>query len=205
MDSRLLAFLGVTCVVMAVPGPSVLYAVTQRLRSGPAAGAFAVLGLESGLALHVAAACLGVSGVVAASETLLRVLQVGGAGYLGWLGIRLLAQRGGPSHAPTAPGPRRGLAGVYLGGLLVDLLNPKTVLFFVAVLPQFVDARAGSVPGQSAVLGGCAVALAVLVDGGYAVLAGRAARRGIPRSVQRWGRRASGGAFCALAALALLG
>ncbi len=205
MDSRLLAFLGVTCVVMAVPGPSVLYAVTQRLRSGPAAGACAVLGLESGLAIHVAAACLGVSGLVAASETLLRVLQVGGAVYLGWLGIRLLAQRGERPHAAAAPVPRRGLAGVYLGGLLVDLLNPKTVLFFVAVLPQFVDARAGSVPGQSALLGGCAVALAVLVDGGYAVLAGRAARRGIPTSVERWGRRASGGAFCVLAALALLG
>jgi threonine/homoserine/homoserine lactone efflux protein len=61
------------------------------------------------------------------------------------------------------------------------------------------------VPGQSALLGGCAVALAVLVDGGYAVLAGRAVRRGIPEPVSRWGRRASGGAFCALAALALLG
>ena len=204
MDSRLLAFLGVTCVVMVVPGPSVLYAVTQRLRSGPAAGACAVLGLESGLALHVGAACLGVSGLVAASDTLLRVLQVGGAAYLGWIGIRLLAQRGGHAQA-TAAVPPRGLAGIYLGGLLVDLLNPKTVLFFVAVLPQFVDARAGSVPGQSAVLGGCAVALAVLVDGGYAALAARTVRHGIPASVQRWGRRASGGAFCALAALALLG
>ncbi len=205
MDSRLLAFLGVTCVVMAVPGPSVLYAVTHRVRSGPAAGAFAVLGLESGLAVHVAAACLGVSGLVAASDVLLRVLQVGGAAYLGWLGIRLLAQRGEHPSPTAAASPRRGLAGIFLGGLLVDLLNPKTVLFFVAVLPQFVDARAGSVPGQSALLGGCAVALAVLVDGGYAVLAGRAVRRGIPASVARWGRRASGGAFCGLAALALLG
>ena len=205
MDSRLLAFLGVTCVVMAVPGPSVLYAVTQRLRSGPAAGACAVLGLESGLALHVGAACLGVSGLVAASETLLRVLQVGGAAYLGWLGIRLLAHRGEHPQPQTAPVATRGLVGIYLGGLLVDLLNPKTVLFFVAVLPQFVDARAGSVPGQSALLGSCAVGLAVLVDGGYAVLAARAVRHGIPASVQRWGRRASGSAFCALAALALLG
>jgi threonine/homoserine/homoserine lactone efflux protein len=205
MDSRLLAFLAVTCVVMAVPGPSVLYAVTQRLRSGPAAGACAVLGLESGLALHVAAASLGVSGLVAASDALLRVLQVGGAAYLAWVGIRLLAQRVDHPQAPPAPRSPRGLAGVYLGGLLVDLLNPKTVLFFVAVLPQFVDAGAGSVRTQSALLGGCAVALAVLVDGGYALLAGRVVRRGIPSSVQRWGRRASGGAFCALAALALLG
>jgi threonine/homoserine/homoserine lactone efflux protein len=205
MGDRLLPFLAVTAVVMAVPGPSVLYAVTQRMRSGPSAGAFAVLGLESGLALHVTAACLGVSALVAASDTLLRVLQVGGAGYLGWLGIRLLTRDGEPSHPGAAPLPRRGLAGVYLGGLLVDLLNPKTVLFFVAVMPQFVDASAGPVAAQSRVLGCCAVALGVLVDGGYTVLAGRAVRHGIPTSVQRWGRRASGLAFCGLAALALVG
>jgi threonine/homoserine/homoserine lactone efflux protein len=205
MDSQLLPFLAVTSVVMLVPGPSVLYAVTQRLRSGPAAGAFAVLGLESGFAIHVAAACLGVSGLVAASDALLRVLQLGGAAYLAWLGIRLLRQGDDAVGATKAATPPRGLARVYLAGLLVDLLNPKTVLFFVAVLPQFVDADAGSVRAQSLALGGAAVAMAVLVDGGYAVLAARAVRHGIPASAARWGRRASGVAFCGLAAVALLG
>lgn len=205
MDAQLLPFLAVTSVVMLVPGPSVLFAVTQRLRSGPAAGACAVLGLESGFALHVAAACLGVSGLVAASDTLLRVLQVGGATYLAWLGIGLLRQGEDAVGAPAAPTPPRGLAGVYLAGLLVDLLNPKTVLFFVAVLPQFVDADAGSVPAQSLALGATAVLMALIVDGGYAVLAARAVRRGVPASAARWGRRASGVAFCGLAAVALLG
>lgn len=205
MGDRLLPFLAVTVVVMAVPGPSVLYAVTQRVRSGPAAGACAVLGLESGLALHVGAACLGVSGLVAASGALLRVLQVAGAAYLAWLGIRLLVGRETAVAPTTAPGAARGLARVYLAGLLVDLLNPKTVLFFVAVLPQFVDASAGPVAVQSVLLGGCAVAMALVVDGGYAVLAGRAVRRGVPARVARWGRRASGMAFCGLAALALVG
>jgi threonine/homoserine/homoserine lactone efflux protein len=101
MELQLVPFLAVTAVVMLVPGPSVLFAVTQRLRSGPAAGAFAVLGLESGFAIHVAAACIGVSGLIAASDTLLRVLQVGGATYLAWLGIRLLRQ------GDDAVGPRR--------------------------------------------------------------------------------------------------
>ena len=205
MDAQLLPFLAVTSVVMLVPGPSVLFAVTQRLRSGPAAGALAVLGLESGFAIHVAAACLGVSGVVAASDVLLRVLQVGGAAYLAWLGIGLLRQGDDARGAPAAPTPPRGLARVYLAGLLVDLLNPKTVLFFVAVLPQFVDADAGSVPAQSLALGAAAVGMALLVDGGYAMLAARAVRRGIPTSAALWGRRASGVAFCGLAAVALLG
>ncbi len=205
MDAQLLPFLAVTSVVMLVPGPSVLFAVTQRLRSGPAAGALAVLGLESGFAIHVGAACLGVSGLVAASDVLLRVLQVAGAAYLAWLGLTLLRQRDDHPATSSAPDPARGLARVYLAGLLIDLLNPKTVLFFVAVLPQFVDAGAGSVQAQSLVLGGCATAMALVVDGGYAVLAAGALRRGVSRSAARWGRRVSGSAFLGLAAVALLG
>jgi threonine/homoserine/homoserine lactone efflux protein len=205
MDLQLLPFLAVTSVVMLVPGPSVLYAVTQRLRSGPTAAAFAVLGLESGFAIHVLAACLGISGVLAASDSLLRVLQLAGAAYLAALGIQLLRPHEDATAPATAPETTRGLARVFLSGLLVDLLNPKTVLFFVAVLPQFVDADAGSVQAQSLALGGSAVAMALVVDGGYAVLAARAVRRGIPPSAARWGRRASGVAFFGLAAAALLG
>ncbi|HYN66241.1 MAG TPA: LysE family translocator [Ornithinibacter sp.] len=205
MDVQLLPFLAVTSLVMLVPGPSVLYAVTQRLRFGPAAGAFAVLGLESGFAIHVAAACLGVSGLIEASGSLLRVLQVAGAAYLALLGIQLLRRVEHGEGSGTGPDHPRGLGRVYLAGLLVDLLNPKTVLFFVAVLPQFIDARAGSVAAQSLVLGGGAVAVAVVVDGGYAVLAARAVRRGISPSAARWGRRASGTAFLGLAAFALVG
>ena len=205
MDLQLVPFLAVTSVVMLVPGPSVLFAVTQRLRSGPAAGVCAVLGLESGFAIHVGAACIGVSGLVAASDTLLRVLQLGGAAYLAHLGIQQLRRRDEDTASSPQPDQPRGLARVFLAGLLVDLLNPKTVLFFVAVLPQFVDTDGGSVRGQSLLLGGCAVVMALCVDGGYAVLAARAVRRGIPAAAARWGRRASGLSFCALAALALFG
>lgn len=206
MDSQLLPFLAVTSVVMLVPGPSVLFAVTQRLRSGPVAGVFAVMGLESGFAIHVGAACLGISGLIAASDALLRVLQVAGAAYLAVLGVQLLRRRVDHGEGGRM-GPDRllGLGRVYLAGLLVDLLNPKTVLFFVAVLPQFVDARAGSVAVQSLVLGGGAVAVATVVDGGYAVLAARSVRRGISARAARWGRRASGTAFLGLAAVALVG
>jgi len=205
MGNQLLPFLAVTSVVMAVPGPTVLYAVTQRVRSGPAAGAVAVLGLETGLAIHVGAACLGVSALVAASPVLLRVLQVAGAAYLAWLGIRLLGGHDASAGPPARPGSVPGLGRVYLAGLLVDLLNPKTVLFFVAVLPQFVRPGAAAVAAQSVLLGGCAVAMAVLVDGAYTLMAGRAVRRGAPARLAGWGRRVSGVAFCGLAALALIG
>lgn len=183
MDTQLLPFLAVTSVVMLVPGPSVLFAVTQRLRSGPAAGAFAILGLESGFAIHVAAACLGVSGLVAANDALLRALQVGGAAYLAWLGIQLL-RRGDHATVDATPASDRGLARTYLAGLLVDLLNPKTVLFFVAVLPQFVDLDAGSVPLQMMQLGLIFFLIALISDAVWA-LAAAGARTWFGKSPKR--------------------
>ena len=125
MDSQLLPFLAVTSVVMLVPGPSVLYAVTQRLRSGPAAGAFAVLGLESGFAIHVGAACLGVSSLVAASDDLLRVLQVGERPAWRTSASSLL-RRGDPQAGlQQPPTPPRGLARVYLSGLPSTCSTPR--------------------------------------------------------------------------------
>lgn len=195
MTARLLPFVGVTALVLLVPGPSVLYAVTQRVTSGRRAGLLAVLGLESGLALHVVGACCGLSAAIAASDRLLRVLQVCGAVYLLWLGIRTLRPR--PVPAGRAPTPES-MVNVYLGGVLVDVLNPKTVLFVLALLPQFVTA-AGTASSELVVLGGLVVAMAFVVDGGYAVLAARLARGRVAARVGRWARRASGGAFLALA------
>jgi len=196
----LIPFLAVTGVVMAVPGPSVLFAVTHRLRGGPAAGVAAVLGLESGLTIHVVAACAGISSVVAASQDLLRGLQLLGAVYLGVLGLGLL--RSAPDHEPGTE-VQKGRSRIFLSGLLVDLLNPKTVLYFVALMPQFIDRGSGSVVGQSVLLGGCVVGLAVLFDGGYAALAGRLQHLTMPAWVNPWAHRASGCCFLGLAAVAL--
>jgi threonine/homoserine/homoserine lactone efflux protein len=198
----LIPFLAVTGLVMAVPGPSVLFAVTHRLRGGPAAGVSAVLGLESGLTIHLVAAILGISSVVAASESLLLGLQVLGSVYLAVLGVQLL--RSAPGHGSGAE-VREGRARIFLAGLLVDLLNPKTVLYFVALLPQFIDSGSGSVVQQSLVLGGCVVGLAVLFDGGYAALAGRLQHRGLPAWIPVWANRAAGCSFLGLAVVALAG
>lgn len=200
MSVDLIPFLAVTGLVMAVPGPSVLFAVTHRLRGGPAAGVSAVLGLESGLTIHVVAACAGISSVVAASDNLLLGLQLLGAVYLGVLGLQLL--RSTPGHGGGAE-VREGRSRIFLAGLLVDLLNPKTVLYFVALLPQFIDGGSGSVVQQSLVLGGCVVGLAVLFDGGYAALAGRLQHRTMPAWVSAWANRAAGCCFLGLAVVAL--
>ncbi len=205
MATDVLPFVLVTVAVLVVPGPSVVFAVTHALEAGPRAGLVAVLGLESGLGLHVAAACLGLSRAVAASETLFTVLQVAGAAYLTYLGVGML-RRHRPDPGPGDPAATvlPGLRRVYLSGLLVDLLNPKTALFLLAILPQFVDPAPGVSGHRILVLGACVVVMAFVVDGGYALLAGAAGRLGIGGVGARAVELVSGGTFLGLAAWTLL-
>jgi threonine/homoserine/homoserine lactone efflux protein len=243
MGLDLLPFLGITALVMAVPGPSVLYAITQRLERGRSAAVMAVLGLETGLLVHVLAACLGVSALIAASPSMLTALRLTGAGYLVLLGLRQLGVRlrrpcwsghslswpplSRPGHpepvalppelgvadtlsantlllAPTVPEQPVRLWPVFRAGLLVDLLNPKTVLFFLALLPQFVPS--GDLTASSgAVMVVCVVGLGLLFDGGYAAVAGGLQRRQGLRVVRRWAPSLAGGCFLALAAVTFLG
>ena len=227
MDLDLLPFLAVTALVMAVPGPSVLYAITQRLEGGRTAGVVAVLGLETGLLVHVLAACLGVSALIAASPPTLTALRYAGAGYLVVLGVRQLGFRlprrvrrlrlPSPPPPPRRPrrtgatilaGPARGRAtvrlwSVFRAGLLVDLLNPKTVIFFLALLPQFVPGGVLTA-SSAAVMVVCVVSLGLVFDGGYAALAGGLQRRGLP-ALSRWGPPLAGGCFLVLAAATVLG
>ena len=216
MDLDLLGFLGVTTVVMAVPGPSVLFAITQRVQRGRVAGAVAVLGLETGLLIHVLAACLGVSAVIAASPGLLTTLRLSGAAYLAFLGLRQLgiglplssrALLGAevPYESSTAvDDPRsradsgRSLWGIYRSGMLVDLLNPKTLVFFLALLPQFIP-DGGMTTSVAATMVSCVVVLGLLFDGSYAALAGRVQRTALAR-IKHWGPSFAGWCFLALAA-----
>lgn len=203
-----------TAMVMAVPGPSVVYAVTQRLEGGAVVGACGVLGLEVGLLVHVSACVLGVSALVAASPSALLTIKVGGAAYLGVLGGRqILAGRrlGAPlpvvvtsgtvgSGGPGIPDRSRGHA--FRGGLLVDLLNPKTVIFVVALLPQFLANDQSH--WRPVLAGGTVVAIGLAADLTWMLLAGwlwsgrASARR------ERWTHLATGTAFlgfaCVLAA-----
>lgn len=195
------ALVVVTGVVMAVPGPSVLYAVSHGLRGGTGSAWWALLGLECGLGVHVLVACLGVGAAVAAAPAALEVLRLLGAGYLALLGVRALYR---PSH-PTWRHHRvdRTAASVFWGGFTLDVLNPKTLLFCIALLPQFVGSQRA--PASVVLVGSLVIAIALVCDGTYAATAMLLRGLRLPSRLRRWVVRMPGVAFLALAGATLVG
>ena len=216
---RLTTFVLVTSVLMALPGPSALLAVARTVEGGRSAGLMTVAGLETGLLVHVSAAVAGVSAVLATSTTALTTLRVLGAAFflhLAWVELR-------PRHAsaavdlevdlatemPAPAGPvlaraTRGRSRLFRDGCLVDVLNPKTLLFFVVFLPQFVEQDAGA--EQLLVLGLVVVSLGVVFDSGYVLAASWLVRRDPVRrrvSAARTVARVSGAAYLVAAVAAL--
>ena len=171
----LLLFAVSTLVLLAIPGPSVLFVVARTVEHGRAAGLVSMLGVETGAMVHVAVAAAGVSALVASSATALSVLRWAGGAYLLWLGVQALRRR--RAVLAGAPALATSHGRLFRQGVLVDLLNPKTALFFLAFLPGFVQDGHGPVALQVAVLGSCFVALAALTDGAYALAAARISRR----------------------------
>ena len=167
--TTLAVFAGAALALLLVPGPAVLYIVAQSIDQGRRAGLVSMLGIQTGGLVHVAAATVGLSSLLASSATAFSVVKYAGAAYLVFLGVqRLLARDEVGSLALRSP---RRLSQLYRRGVVVNVLNPKTALFFFAFLPQFVDADAAAAP-QIALLGMLFIALAVASDGGYALLAG---------------------------------
>jgi threonine/homoserine/homoserine lactone efflux protein len=175
-------------VLLLTPGPAVLYIITRSIDQGRRAGLVSVLGVHVGTLAHIFAAAAGISAVLAASATAFSVVKYLGATYLIYLGIRRLLDR----TAGSAPGDRRvrPLRRAFLDGVVVNILNPKTALFFLAFLPQFADVSRGSVGVQILCLALLFVMLGILTDGLYAVSAGAAAQwlRGHSRVLanERW-------------------
>ncbi|RJK96436.1 LysE family translocator [Vallicoccus soli] len=168
--STLLVFAAATLALLVVPGPSVVYVVARSLEHGRAAGLWSVLGLETGALLHVLGATAGLGALLASHPLALGAVRYAGAAYLVLMGVRqFLRRHAAPGAAGATPASRLRL---FRDGVLVDLLNPKTALFFLAFLPQFVDPARGPVPLQVAVLGLCFVALALTTDALYALAAG---------------------------------
>jgi threonine/homoserine/homoserine lactone efflux protein len=199
--STLALFTVAAITLLVIPGPSVLYIVTRSVDQGRAAGLASVGGIHVGTLVHVAAAALGLSALLVSSATAYNAVRWVGAAYLVWLGIQrlrardeeLLAMAGGPG------GDRHSLRRVFAQGIVVNVLNPKTALFFFAFLPQFVDPSRGSVPFQVVVFGVAFVVLGLLSDGAYAVLAATGAgwlrrRPGVART----SRLVSGGLLISL-------
>ncbi|MQA25026.1 MAG: LysE family translocator [Micromonosporaceae bacterium] len=200
--STLLLFAAAAAVMLLVPGPSVLYIVTRSVAQGRGAGLVSVLGIHVGSAVHVFAAVLGLSALLASSATAFTIVKYLGAAYLIWLGIQHLRSRGQESEPTAPPAPRRRL---FWDGVVVNVLNPKTAIFFLAFLPQFVDPSRGPAATQLAMLGACFIALGTISDGTYALTAGTLAGR-LRRAVRARRRldRASGAVYLGMGVTAAL-
>jgi threonine/homoserine/homoserine lactone efflux protein len=197
--SSLAVYLAASAALAVVPGPAVLYIVSQSVHGGRRTGALSALGVATGGLVHVAAAVLGLSALVVASAEAFTAVKIVGAVYLVLLGIRALRspgeEIGGHRHERD---PWR----AYRQGAVVNILNPKTALFFLAFLPQFVDANRAARP-QLAVLGALFLGIALTSDLVWALVAGTAGnvlRRS--RAFLRMQRYVSGGVFIGLGVLA---
>jgi threonine/homoserine/homoserine lactone efflux protein len=195
--STIALFLLAATALAVVPGPAVAYIVTQSIDRGRRAGIVSALGVASGGLVHVAAATVGLSALIASSATAFTIVKLVGAVYLIIVGIRRILS--GDSDEPESRALRLPLHRVYRQGVIVNVLNPKTALFFLAFLPQFVDPDRGAVWPQVALLGVVFVSVAVLSDLTYALvsdaIAGRIRRTGTGAKARRW---LTGGVFVAL-------
>jgi threonine/homoserine/homoserine lactone efflux protein len=195
-DASTLAVFALASFLLAVvPGPAVLYVVAQAVDQGRRAGLASALGVATGGLVHVTAAVVGLSSLLASSATAFEAVKLVGAAYLVYLGVRRLLTKAGPVALERE---RRPLPALYRRGVVVNVLNPKTALFFLAFLPQFVDPHAGHAWLQVGALGLIFVAIAVLSDGAYAVAAGTAAGALRGRAFQHVQRWVSGSIFVGL-------
>jgi threonine/homoserine/homoserine lactone efflux protein len=166
-------FISAALVLLLIPGPAVLYIVARSVEQGRLAGFVSDLGIHTGTLVHVIAAALGLSAVIASSTLVFSVVKYAGAAYLIWLGLKkIFARIEAPDVNVTVP--RNGYARLFRDGFIVNLLNPKTALFFLAFLPQFVDVGRGHVAMQIAFLGLLFTLLGFITDGCYALAAGTA-------------------------------
>jgi threonine/homoserine/homoserine lactone efflux protein len=198
--STLALFTLAAVTLLVIPGPAVLYIVTRSVDQGRAAGLASVCGIHVGTLVHVAAAAMGLSALLVSSATAYHAVRWLGAAYLIWLGVRRLLAKDEPSGSGKGPDASRlGLRRIFAQGVVVNVLNPKTALFFFAFLPQFVDTSRGSVPFQVLVFGVAFVLLGLVSDGAYAVAASAGAGwlRRRPR-VARASRLVSGGVLISL-------
>jgi threonine/homoserine/homoserine lactone efflux protein len=202
--STFLLFAAASLAFLAIPGPSVFYIVTRSLAQGRRAGVTSMLGVQVGGLVHVAAAAFGVSALLASSATAFTIVKYAGAAYLILLGLRKLRSRGEADADVAAPGGAVPGRRLFWQGVVVNVLNPKTALFFLAFLPQFVDPSAPVAP-QMLVLGTLLVGLGVVSDGTYALVAAGAGRRlRETAAARRRLDRLSGGVFVALGLTAAL-
>ena len=167
--SQLFFFMGAALALLLIPGPAVLYITARSASQGRVAGLVSVLAIETANFMQAVAAALGLSAILLSSALAFDVVKYLGAAYLIYLGIRkLLASDNGAEDEDVK---QESLARIYWQGFAVNILNPKTALFFFAFLPQFVDPAKGNVVMQNLLLGAIFVGMAIITDSMYALLA----------------------------------
>jgi len=176
------AFVGAALVLAVLPGPGMLYVLARSLAGGTRSGLRSTAGTALGGMGHVLAATLGVSALIMASATAFEALRFAGAGYLVWLGVQTLRSAG----MPLEPGGG-GIDRAFRQGVITELLNPKTALFFLTFLPQFVQPQRGPLAAQLLLLGTVSVLLNSSTDVLVAVLSGRLGI--LLRRSPRWWKR----------------
>ena len=201
MDAHhLLLFIAAGLLLNLTPGPDVLYIVTNALRSGARAGMVAALGITAGCFVHIFAAALGVSALMAASSTAFTVLKWAGAAYLVYVGVRMVLARA-PSDLNAiksiANGPRtfcpKALKSIFFQGFWTNALNPKVALFFLAFVPQFITPGIENKPLAFLLLGLLFNFNGLWVNIGWALAAAWMARRvGAVQRGMHWLERAAG-------------
>jgi threonine/homoserine/homoserine lactone efflux protein len=198
---KLILFVGASIVMLVIPGPAVLFIVARGISQGRLAAFASVLGVAVGSFVHVIAAVVGLSALMTGSALAFSVVKYVGAAYLIYLGVMTLLNKRQAASNPKVE--RKSLKRLFIDGIVVNVLNPKTALFFLAFLPQF--AEPDYFAQQAFLLGAVFVGLAILSDGTYAMISGSLGQmlRGQPRflAAQRW---FTGGVFIGLGALTAL-
>lgn len=201
-------FVAAALALLLVPGPAVIYVVARSVEGGRLTGLVSVLGVELGTLLHVVFAAAGLSAIVVSSAVAFSVVKWLGAAYLVWLGLRQILgrDRGDQEAPPSGSGENR--LRVFSQSVLVQVLNPKVALFFLAFLPQFVDPSRSAAWTQVVVLGTTLATLGLFTDGLYALLGGTAGewiRKQRAGAGLRGARRyVTGGVYIALGAVAAI-
>ncbi len=190
----LTTFLVASILFIQVPGPSLLFTIGRALTVGRADALWSVVGNALGLVFQVLGVTLGLGALVAASAAAFTVLKLVGAVYVAWLGIQAIRHRGDARAALLASGVQQGrtsAASSVRTGLVVGATNPKTIVFFAAVLPQFVNESAPAAP-QLLLLGGVFSVMAVASDSVWVLVASRA-RDWFARKPERLDRMGAAG------------
>ncbi|MEV4669907.1 LysE family translocator [Microbacterium sp. LWO12-1.2] len=180
----LLAFIAAAFIMVVIPGPTVLFTIGRSIALGRFGGFLSIVGTAVGSIILVLAVALGVGTVIAQSVVLFTIVKVAGAGYLVFLGIQAIRHRKDAAAAVTGAVQRKSGWRLLFEGFVVGITNPKSIAFFLAILPQFVDLHAGSVPLQLFVLGSIVVVIGVTCDAVWVLLAS-AARDWFGRSPRR--------------------